>query len=315
MKKFAMTGVAGYIAPRHLKAIKETGNFLIAALDPHDSVGILDSYFPDADFFTKFERFERKLESLRSGSSGLDFLTVCSPNYLHDTHIRLGLHAGADVICEKPLVILPKNLDYLEKIERETGKKVYTVMQLRAHPALIEFKRKLGIDISSRRPLVYLTYITRRGRWYSYSWKGDDEKSGGLATNIGIHLFDLLIWIFGNVKRSSVFLSENTKMSGMLELVNADVAWYLSIDEKDLPASLFQTGKGTFRSIRIGDDELDFTEGFTDLHNRVYNEILSGHGLGINDARPSIELVDLIRSSKPVHPGDLAHPFISGRLI
>ena len=313
MKRFAMTGVAGYVAPRHLKAIKETGNILTAALDPHDSVGILDSYFPETEFFTQFERFERKLEKLKSEpDKGIDFLTVCSPNHVHDTHIRLGLHSGADVICEKPMVLFPGNLAPLEKLEAETGKRVYTVMQLRSHPALISFREKMKYNRNDTKPLVQLTYITRRGNWYFHSWKGEDEKSGGVSTNIGIHLFDLLIWFFGSVEKSFLFFSERNKMSGMLELEKANVVWYLSIDSRDLPLRVREAGKQTFRSIKVGADELEFTDGFTDLHTNVYREILGGRGLGIADARPSIETVFKIRSSQLSPKGDFVHPLLSG---
>ena len=313
MKKFAITGVAGYVAPRHLKAIKETGNNLVAALDPHDSVGILDSYFPASYFFIEHERFERHLEKLRlDDSTKIDFLTVCSPNYLHDSHIRLGLHTGADVICEKPLVLNPSNLEALQLVEKETGKKVYTVMQLRYHPSIIELKKKMGLMKFNSKPIVELTYITSRGKWYFYSWKGEDEKSGGIATNIGIHLFDLLIWLFGEAGESHVFLSEQKKMSGLLELKNANVVWYLSVDENDLPAHVRKTGKQTYRSIKVDEDEIEFTDGFTELHTIVYQEMLKGKGLGIDDAYPSIETVYRIRSEKPKAKGDLFHPHLEG---
>lgn len=346
MKKFAITGIAGYVAPRHLKAIKETGNNLVAALDPHDSVGILDSFFPYADFFTEHERFERHLEKLRTclpastkrpprqaeGETGkrgepdrqvqestkVDFLTVCSPNYLHDSHIRLGLRCGANVICEKPLVLNPSNLEALKLVERETGKRVFTVMQLRYHPLILELKKKINSTQLRTKPTVELTYVTSRGRWYFYSWKGEDEKSGGIATNIGIHLFDLLIWLFGCVQESHVYLSDGKRMSGLLELKNANVVWYLSIDENDLPAQIKSIGKKTFRSIlvrndgKVGDDEIEFTDGFSDLHTKVYEEVLKGKGLGIDDAFPSIETVYKMRFEKVKTKGELFHPNLGG---
>lgn len=296
MYNFAICGVAGYIAPRHLKAIKETNSNLIAALDPHDSVGILDSYFPNADFFTNYERFERHLEKLSMfGENKIDFLTVCSPNYLHDTHIRLGLNIGANVICEKPLVLNPINLDLLEKVEQQTGKKVFTIMQLRYHEALKNLKRK--VDLSNKHNYkVELQYITPRGKWYHYSWKGDIEKSGGIATNIGIHLFDLLVWLFGDVKTINVEINKVDKISGKLELSKADVNWYLSIDKNDLPAEAVKQGKPSYRSLKINGEEIEFSEGFTDLHTKIYQEIFKGNGLGIADARKSIELVYQIRN-------------------
>lgn len=298
MKNFALCGAAGYIAPRHLKAIKDTGNNLIAALDPHDSVGIMDSYFPNADFFTNYERFERYLEKLSLfGDTKIQYVTVCSPNYLHDTHIRLGLNIGADVICEKPLVLNPFNLDLLEKVESQTGKKVFTIMQLRYHAALIALKSK--IDAQAHKSYdVKLKYITPRGKWYHFSWKGDEEKSGGIATNIGIHLFDLLIWLFGDVIKSNLTLKQNDKMAGTLQLNKANVEWFLSIDKNDLPASALNSTKPSFRSLNIDGDEIEFSEGFTDLHTQVYQEIFKGNGLGINDARKSIELVYNIRNMK-----------------
>lgn len=314
MKKFAITGVAGFVAPRHLKAIKETNNVLIAALDPHDSVGILDSYFPTTNFFTDYERFERHLTKLQQkDSTKIDFLTVCSPNYLHDTHIRLGLNNGMNVICEKPLVINPGNLDVIEKIELQSGKKVYTVMQLRYHPSLIKLKNYFEENRSKKKFMVQLTYITYRGNWYFYSWKGDEKKSGGLVTNIGIHLFDLVIWLFGKVINSKVHLKEINKAAGILELENAYVSWYLSIDKNDLPEKVLRENKTTFRSIQIDGNEVEFSEGFTNLHTKVYEEILKGNGLGINDAKASIETVFNIRSAKISELKDFVHPFIKQR--
>ena len=298
MKNFAICGAAGYIAPRHLKAIKDTGNNLIAALDPHDSVGIMDSYFPNSDFFTNFERFERHLEKLSLfGDTKIDYLTVCSPNFLHDTHIRLGLNIGADVICEKPLVLNPFNLDLLQKVEQQTGKRVYTIMQLRYHSALIDLKSKIDSE-KDKTFEVKLKYITPRGKWYHYSWKGDEEKSGGIATNIGIHLFDLLIWLFGDVIKSELKIKQNDKMAGSLQLKKANVEWFLSIDKNDLPESALNSARPSFRSLSINGNEIEFSEGFTDLHTKVYQEIFNGNGLGIEDARKSIELVYQIRNTK-----------------
>ena len=304
MKNFAITGVAGYIAPRHLKAIKETSNRLLAAVDPHDSVGVLDSFFPDVSFFTEFERFDRHLEKLRRNSEEdkINYLTICSPNHLHDAHIRLALRIGADAICEKPLVINPWNLDALEKLEEETGFNVYTVLQLRLHPSLIELRKKL--KNLKQKANVVLTYITSRGLWYKYSWKGIEEKSGGIAANIGIHFFDMLIWLFGKVQKNQVHLYEKNKAGGFIELENANVQWFLSIDKNDLPEECWDKGLSTHRSISMNGEEINFSTGFTELHTRVYEEVLSGNGFKIKDARPSIELVNEIRSSSIIKKGN-----------
>ncbi|KAF0153653.1 MAG: UDP-D-GlcNAcA oxidase [Ignavibacteria bacterium] len=298
MKKFGMTGAAGYIAPRHLKAINDTENILVAAADPHDSVGILDQYFPEAAFFTEIERFDRHLDKLRNTGEGIDYLTICSPNHLHDSHIRLALRNGAHAICEKPLVLNSWNLDLLEKLEEEYGKKIYTILQLRVHPALIALKEKLKTQNSKfkTKHKVLLTYITSRGAWYNYSWKGNEQKSGGLVTNIGIHLFDLMIWFFGKPINIEVHEKTLIKANGELELENALVNWNLSIDKNDLPDEYKVQNKRTFRSIKIDENEIEFSEGFTDLHTKIYAEILDGKGLGINDARASIELVQKIRA-------------------
>lgn len=313
MKNFAITGVAGYIAPRHLKAIKETGNNLVAALDPHDSVGILDQYFPDTAFFTEFERFDRHIEKLKRKDEcfKLDYVSICSPNNLHDAHIRFALRVGADAICEKPLVLNPWNLDALDLLEKEFEKKIYTVLQLRLHPSLIELKKNLLTKNHEQRTKnqeprttnhkpetkhrVTLKYITSRGLWYNFSWKGDIQKSGGIATNIGIHFFDLLIWLFGSVEDFSLNQALVNRMGGTLSLKNADVDWFLSIDPRDLPEEALKNNKRTYRSIQIDGKEIEFTEGFTDLHTIVYKNILAGGGFGINDSRPSIELVQRIR--------------------
>lgn len=312
MKNFALTGVAGYIAPRHLKAIKDTGNRLIAAMDPHDSVGILDRYFQRVSFFTEFERFDRHLEKLRKISSGekLDYLSICSPNHLHDAHIRLALRLGADAICEKPLVLKPSNLEYLEELESETGRKIFNVLQLRLHPSLIRLREELLNSGRAKKRIVDLTYITSRGLWYRYSWKGNEEKSGGIASNIGIHFFDMLIWVFGAVQDYELHISEQDRMSGFIELEGAYVRWFLSISSKDLPKEVADEGKTTFRSITVDENEIEFTEGFTDLHTAVYNDILNGKGFGISEARPSIELVYDIRNSVPNMNSDKLHPFI-----
>ncbi|RJQ60613.1 MAG: gfo/Idh/MocA family oxidoreductase [Stygiobacter sp.] len=308
MKNFAITGVAGYIAPRHLKAIKDTGNRLVAAVDPHDSVGILDQFCPETAFFTEFERFDRHLEKLRKGATEnrVDYVSICSPNNLHDAHIRQALRIGADSICEKPLVLNPWNLDALAELEREHGKKVYTILQLRVHPALIELKRKIDTERHTRKTKheVVLTYITSRGLWYDFSWKGDPKKSGGVATNIGVHFFDLLGWFFGKVVEYEVYLNEPKKMAGFLELENANVKWYLSIDKEDLPKEICELKKTTFRSITIDENEVEFTEGFTNLHTTVYEKTLTGEGFGIEDARGSIELVQNIRYASIINCPD-----------
>lgn len=313
-KNFALTGIAGYIAPRHLKAIKETGNNLIAAVDPHDSVGILDQFFPETSFFTEFERFDRHLEKLRreEPENKLDYLSICSPNHLHDAHIRLGLRLGADVICEKPLVLNPWNLDILENLQDEFKQKIYTVLQLRVHPALIELKKKIDADKSGKKKEVILTYITSRGNWYNFSWKGDVRKSGGVATNIGIHFFDLLMWFFGKPVHSEVHINQEDKMGGFIELPNANVKWFLSIDGNDLPKSALDANQRTYRSILIDDNEVEFTQGFTDLHTLIYQNVLDGNGFGIEHARPSIELVHSIRNAKvlEISDADKKHPLI-----
>lgn len=292
-KKFAITGVAGYIAPRHLLAIKETNNELVAALDPHDAVGILDSYFPNTNFFTETERFDRHLEKLKRKKEGIDFLSICSPNYLHDAHIRMALRLGAHAICEKPLVLNPWNLDLLAEIEVESGKKIFNVLQLRLHPAIVQLKEKF--EHTTKKHNINLTYITSRGSWYLYSWKGNKERSGGLVSNIGIHFFDMLIWIFGKVVNYEVLENHEKSTKGTLELMNANINWHLSIDEKQLPINLVEKSQRTYRNIEIDGDQLEFSEGFTNLHTQVYQNIIDGKGFGIEDARPSIELVYNLR--------------------
>lgn len=312
MKNFAIIGVGGYIAPRHLKAIKETGNTLVAALDVNDSVGILDRFFPDLPFFTEFERFDRFAEKLRreKGERGIDYVTVCSPNYLHDAHIRFALRIGAHAICEKPLVLNPWNLNALQELEQESGCRVNTILQLRVHPSLIALRETLLAETRNDKHEVLLTYITSRGPWYMTSWKGNLERAGGVATNIGIHFFDLLIWLFGSVERSEVHHADQRKTGGYIELERARVRWFLSIDRNDLPDSATECGLSTFRSITVNGREVEFSEGFTDLHTVVYQETLAGRGFGIEDARPSIELAHLIRNAHPSGIGDSSHPFL-----
>lgn len=312
MKYFAITGVAGYIAPRHLKAIHDTGNRLVAAVDPHDSVGILDRYSSNVAFFTEFERFDRHLERLKRDPNrpGVDYLTICAPNYLHDAHIRLALRVGCDAICEKPLVATPWHLDALAELEAESPGKVYNILQLRVHDSLIKLKEKFDSEKRDKKYQLELTYITSRGPWYHYSWKGDEDKSGGIATNIGIHFFDMLIWLFGKPQHSEVYLREKSKMGGMLELENAEVSWFLSIDKRDLPEEIAAKGQPTYRSIKYDGEEIEFSEGFTDLHTKMYEAILDGRGFGIEDARPSIELVHKIRTSPIISNMKVAHPFI-----
>lgn len=310
---FAIIGVAGFVAPRHLKAIQDTGNRLVAAVDPNDSVGLLDHYSFDVRFFTEIERFDRHLEKLRRGSEEyrVHYVSICSPNYLHDAHCRLALRVHSNAICEKPLVINPWNLDALQEIEREYDGKINTVLQLRLHPTMLELRKKLNTDSIQRHHDVVLTYVTARGAWYQSSWKGYIEKSGGIATNIGIHLFDLLIWLFGRAGEMHVYQSDPERMSGSLDLEHAHVRWYLSINPGDLPFSVTPGERSTFRSITIDGQEVEFTEGFTDLHTRVYQETLIGRGFGIEDARPSIELVHRIRTAPISTPADDVHPFLT----
>ncbi|MCY7310678.1 MAG: Gfo/Idh/MocA family oxidoreductase [Chitinophagaceae bacterium] len=297
MKNFVLVGAGGYIAPRHMKAIKDTNNNLLAALDKHDSVGILDSYFPNADFFIEFERFDRHIEKLKRQGTHTDYVTVCSPNYLHDAHIRFGLRIGADVICEKPLVLNPWNLEALMEIEDETKQKVYTILQLRLHPAVIALRERIKNGHADKKYDIKLTYITSRGHWYHTSWKGDIQKSGGIATNIGVHFFDMLLWIFGDVKENIVNEHSTDTASGRLELENASVNWFLSIDANTLPDDVKKAGKRTFRSLTVDGDEFEFSEGFTELHTHSYEEILKGNGFRLTETLPSIKLVHQIRNS------------------
>lgn len=307
-KKFALIGASGYIAPRHMRAIKETDNVLKVAYDPYDGIGIIDSYFPNAKFFTEFERFDRYTEKMRRENNLIDFVSVCSPNYLHDAHIRFGLRIGSDVICEKPLVLSPWNLDGLVDDENHYNKKIYNILQLRLHPSIIELKNKVEINQKKEKYDIDLAYITSRGSWYHASWKGDYDKSGGIATNIGIHFFDMLTLIFGEVKSSTVHLHDFDSAAGFLELEKANVRWFLSINEENLPDEVRKKGLRTYRALTIENKEIEFSDGFTDLHNKSYKMILEGKGFGIEESRPSIELVHNIRNSNPIGFKGNYHP-------
>jgi UDP-N-acetyl-2-amino-2-deoxyglucuronate dehydrogenase len=311
-KNFALVGVGGYIAPRHLKAIKDTGNTLIAACDPSDSVGILDRFSYDVSYFREFERFDRHIEKLHRSMKDkrIHYVTICSPNYLHDAHMRFALRVGADAICEKPLVLNPWNLDLLSELEEETGHRIFTVLQLRLHPSIISLKEKLTAQKTAKKTDISLTYITSRGKWYLISWKGDIERSGGLATNIGIHFFDMLIWLYGPVVNSEVHHSSATKVSGFLELQNARVRWFLSIDKEDLPRSCLDKDQFTYRSLTADGAEIEFSDGFADLHTSVYKHILEGKGYGIEDVRRSIQLAHDIRHAKPTGLCSNSHEYL-----
>ncbi len=313
MKRFALIGAAGYIAPRHMAAIRDTGNELIAALDPNDSVGIIDSYFPDADFFTEFERFDRHIDKKRREGAGIDFASICSPNYLHDSHVRSALRSGANAICEKPLVLNPWNIDGLIALEAETGRKVNTLLQLRVHPAITALREQILSESNNRKHEVDLTYITSRGHWYQQSWKGDVKKSGGIATNIGVHFFDMLHFIFGQLQENKVHANEDMRAAGYLEYEHARVRWFLSIDLNDIPDPIRTQGQRTFRSITVDGKEIEFSGGFTDLHTLSYEEILAGRGFGLEDNRVAIETVAHIRNSQPAAPensGGERHPYL-----
>lgn len=312
MKKFALIGAAGYIAPRHMKAIRETGNILTSAFDPNDSVGIIDSYFPDADFFTEFERFDRHVDKERRQGRALDYISICSPNYLHDSHMRFALRSGADAICEKPLVLNPWNIDGLAEIERDTGRRVNTILQLRLHPAIIALREKVNAGANGRKMDVDLTYITSRGHWYLQSWKGDNRKSGGIATNIGVHFYDMLHFVFGALQENIVHLHDETKASGYLEYEKARVRWFLSVDVNDVPEVERAKGKRTYRAVLADGESVEFSDGFTDLHTRSYEEILAGRGFGLEENRVAIETVAHIRNTPPVTTGE-RHPFLKGR--
>jgi UDP-N-acetyl-2-amino-2-deoxyglucuronate dehydrogenase len=309
-KNFGIIGVAGYIAIRHLHAIKETGNNLLATLDKFDSVGRIDSYFPESDFFVEFERFDRHFDKLKRNGTKIDYVSICSPNYLHDSHIRFALRHHADAICEKPIVLNPWNIDALQEIEKETGNRIYTVLQLRLHPKIVELKNSIANSSTGKKHDIDLTYVTSRGNWYNISWKGDIQKSGGVATNIGIHFFDMLSWIFGETKNSVVHLSEKDKAAGFLELENARVRWFLSLDYNDIPAEVKKAGKRTYRSITVDGQDIEFSEGFTELHTDTYREILAGRGFGIEVARQSVDTVYNIRNAKPVGLQGDFHPIL-----
>ena len=307
MPSFALVGAAGYVAPRHMKAIRAVGGELRVAYDPNDSVGILDSHFPDAHFFTEFERFDRHVDKLRRRGEKIDYVSICSPNHLHDAHCRFALRSGANAVCEKPLVLNPWNIDGLAEIEQDTGRKISTILQLRLHPTIIALRERFAT--SNKRHKVDLTYIASRGRWYYASWKGEDAKSGGVATNIGVHFFDMLSFVFGKVKRNEAHLREPERAAGFLECARADVSWFLSVDRNDLPLEI-QANKTTFRSITVDGEEVEFSDGFTDLHTRSYEEIMAGRGFGLDDVRSSIEIVSTFRNN-PVSSGHAwRHPSV-----
>lgn len=312
MKNFALIGAAGYIAPRHMKAIKDTGNQLVAALDPNDSVGIIDSHFPEAEFFTEFERFDRHIDKMRRSdkSENIDYVSICSPNYLHDSHMRFALRSGADAICEKPLVLNPWNIDGLQEIERDTGHRVNTILQLRVHPAIVALREKVRSLNKATKHEVDLTYITSRGHWYLQSWKGDLKKSGGIATNIGVHFFDMLHYIFGELQGNVVHLNAETKAAGYLEYAHARVRWFLSVDIADVPVAQREAGQRTYRSITVDGEEIEFSGGFTDLHTRSYEEILAGRGFGLEENRVAIETVSTIRNATIAPLTGDYHPFL-----
>jgi UDP-N-acetyl-2-amino-2-deoxyglucuronate dehydrogenase len=314
MKNFAMIGAAGYIAPRHLMAIKETNNELLAALDRFDSVGILDSYFPGAHFFTEFERFDRHIDKLRRKDTKVDYVSICTPNYLHDSHIRFALRNNADAICEKPLVLNPWNVEALKEIEKETGNHVYNILQLRLHPSIAALKEKIAAGDPDKVYDVDLTYLTSRGNWYFNSWKGDIGKSGGIATNIGIHFFDMLTWIFGKVHENVVHVMDADRAAGMLHLDKARVRWFLSVNFDYIPAEFKEQNKRTYRAITVDGKEIEFSEGFGNLHTRSYEEILKGNGFGLDEAMRSIETVHDIRVATPVAPKGDYHPFIKSKV-
>jgi len=309
-KNFGLIGVAGYIAIRHLRAINDTGNNLLASLDKFDCVGLLDSFFPQSDFFVEFERFDRHFDKLKRTGTKIDYVSICSPNYLHDSHIRFALRHQAEAICEKPIVLNPWNIDALQEIENETGRKIYTILQLRLHPKIVELREKIRNGPKGKVYDIDLSYITSRGNWYYISWKGDVQKSGGVATNIGIHFFDMLTWIFGDTTKNIVQISQPNKAAGYLELENARVRWFLSIDNNDLPESMRESGKRTYRSIVVDGEEIEFSEGFGELHTTSYKEILAGNGFGLNDARQSVITAFTIRNSNAVGLVGDYHPIL-----
>lgn len=316
MKNFALIGAAGYIAPRHMQAIKAIGNDLVAALDPNDSVGIIDSHFPGADFFTEFERFDRHIDKLRRADHDkrVHYVSICSPNYLHDSHMRFALRSGADAICEKPLVLNPWNIDGLLEIEKDTGHRINTILQLRVHPAIMALREKVQKEKRAAKHEVDLTYITSRGNWYLQSWKGDVKKSGGIATNIGVHFFDMLHFIFGDLQDNRVHYSSDTKAAGYLEYENARVRWFLSVDVEDVPRAQLAAGQRTYRSITVDGEEIEFSGGFTDLHLRSYEQILAGRGFGLEENRTAISTVAAIRNAQPLGMQGDYHPFLNRHL-
>jgi UDP-N-acetyl-2-amino-2-deoxyglucuronate dehydrogenase len=306
---FALIGVAGYIASRHLQAIKDTNSHLVAALDKFDSVGAIDSYFPYADFFTEYERFDRHIDKLKREGTKIDYVGICTPNYLHDSHIRFALRQGAEAICEKPVVLNPWNIDALQEIEKETGKKVNNILQLRLHPSIIELKKQIDNGPKDKIYDIDLSYITSRGNWYFISWKGDKEKSGGVATNIGVHFYDMLTWIFGDVEENIVHVSDSAKVAGFLKLKRANVRWFLSVDYNDIPKEIKEKGQRTYRSITVEGKEIEFSGGFTDLHTLSYQEIIKGNGFGLEETKKSIEIVYNIRNASPIGLKGEYHPF------
>lgn len=309
MKKFALVGAAGYIAPRHMRAIRDTGNTLVAAVDKNDSVGIIDSYFPDTAFFTEFERFDRHLEKIKRRDHAVDYLSICSPNYLHDAHIRFGLRYGADVICEKPIALNPWNIDALQEIEKENEGSIYNILQLRLHDSIKQVKKMVDEGPEDKIYDFDLTYQTSRGNWYYASWKGDEEKSGGIATNIGVHFFDMLGWIFGDVKANIVHLHTHDRAAGYLEFDKARVRWFLSINYDTLPEEIKAKGMRTYRSMTIDGEEIEFSEGFTELHTLSYQDVLDGGGFTLEDSRQAIQTVFDIRHAEPVGLRGEYHPF------
>ncbi|MFC5413061.1 Gfo/Idh/MocA family oxidoreductase [Larkinella bovis] len=313
MKTFALIGAAGYIAPRHLRAIKDTNNQLVTAFDKFDAVGVMDSYFPEADFFTEFERFDRHIDKIRREGNSIDYLSICSPNYLHDAHIRFGLRNGANVICEKPLVLNPWNIEGLAEMEQETGKRVNNILQLRLHPSLISLKNRISSGPADKIYDLDLAYITCRGKWYNISWKGDPAKSGGIATNIGVHFFDMLTWVFGKVKQNQVHLREENTAAGYLELERARVRWFLSTEYESLPEGIKLANKRTYRSLQIEGEEIEFSDGFTDLHTKSYEQILAGSGFGLDQAYSSINIVHHIRNARLTQLSGDFHPLIKDR--
>ena len=314
MKKFALIGAAGYIAPRHMKAVKDTGNVLLASYDKFDSVGVMDSYFPEADFFTEFERFDRHVEKLKRSENKIDYVSICSPNYLHDSHIRFGLRVGADVICEKPLVLNPWNIEALKEIEKEHGTHVFNILQLRLHPSIVALKKRIEEGPKDKIYDIDLAYITSRGHWYYTSWKGDVSKSGGIATNIGVHFYDMLVWVFGAVKKNVVHVHTHDRAAGYFELEKARVRWFLSINAETLPDHVKDRGGKTYRSLTIEGDDIEFSDGFTELHTHSYQHILDGLGFGLEEAMPSIQIVHDIRHMEPVGLTGDFHPLAAGEL-